>query len=130
MSLNGVAEIDKALNLLSKASARSFLKIWASAPSREKAALIEYLTPNLLALIEAGHEEASTLALEQLYWQRAGVVLPAVLADKPKYEAVEEFIRFVVVARDSAVLREAIRGKVHRLLQSGYKQLILLSLIG
>ena len=62
MSLNGVAEIDKALDMLSKASARSFLKIWASAPSREKAALIEYLTPNLLALIEAGHEEASTLA--------------------------------------------------------------------
>src|SRR5699024_12128938 len=72
MSLNGVAEIDKALDMLSKASARSFLKIWASAPSREKAALIEYLTPNLLALIEAGHEEASTLALEQLNWQRAG----------------------------------------------------------
>ena len=66
MSLNGVAEIDKALDMLSKASARSFLKIWASAPSREKAALIEYLTPNLLALIEAGHEEASTLALEQI----------------------------------------------------------------
>ena len=43
MSLNGVAEIDKALDMLSKASARSFLKIWASAPSREKAALIEYL---------------------------------------------------------------------------------------
>ena len=72
MSLNGVAEIDKALDLLSRASARSFLKIWASAPSSEKAALIEYLTPNLLALIEAGHEEASTLALEQLNWQRAG----------------------------------------------------------
>ena len=100
MSLNGVAEIDKALNMLSKASARSFLNIWASAPSREKSALIEYLTPNLLALIEAGHEEASTLALEQLNWQRAGVELPTELAAKPKYEAIEESIRFLVVARD------------------------------
>ena len=127
MSLNGVAEIDKALNLLSKASARSFLKIWASAPSREKAALIEYLTPNLLALIEAGHEEASTLALEQLNWQRAGVELPTELAAKPKYEAIEESIRFLVVARDAAVLREAIWGMVDRHIQNGHNETILLS---
>ena len=51
MSLNGVAEIDKALDMLSKASARSFLKIWASAPSREKAALIEYLTPDRKSVV-------------------------------------------------------------------------------
>ena len=127
MSLNGVAEIDKALDMLSKASARSFLKIWASAPSREKSALIEYLTPNLLALIEAGHEEASTLALEQLNWQRAGVELPTELAAKPKYEAIEKSIRFLVVARDSSVLREAIWGMVDRYIKNGHSETILLS---
>src|SRR5699024_4047983 len=115
------------LDMLSKASARSFLKIWASAPSREKAALIEYLTPNLLALIEAGHEEASTLALEQLNWQRAGVELPTELAAKPKYEAIEESIRFLVVARDSSVLREAIWGMVDRHIQNGHNETSLLS---
>lgn len=127
MSLNGVAQIDKALDLLSKSSARSFLKIWAAAPSSEKTALIEYLTPRLTTLIEAGHEEAATLALEQLDWQRAGVSLPTELADKPRREAIAESIRFLVVARDTAVLREAVWGMVDRHIQNGHSETILLS---
>ena len=127
MSLNGVAQIDKALDMLAKSSARSFLKIWAAAPSGEKTALIEYLTPNLITLIEAGHDQAATLALEQLDWQRAGVSLPTELAAKPKYEAIEESIRFLVVARETSVLREAIWGMVDRHIQNGHSETILLS---
>ena len=40
MSLNGVAQIDKALDMLSKSSARSFLKIWAAAPSRDRKSVV------------------------------------------------------------------------------------------
>ena len=127
MSLNGVAQIDKALDMLAKSSARSFLKIWAAAPSGEKTALIEYLTPNLITLIEAGHDQAATLALEQLDWQRAGVSLPTELAAKPRYEAIEESIRFLVVARETSVLREAIWGMVDRHIQNGHSETILLS---
>ena len=60
-------------------------------------------------------------------WQRAGVELPTELAAKPKYEAIEESIRFLVVARDSAVLREAIWGMVDRHIQNGHNETILLS---
>lgn len=54
MSLNGIDEIDRALELLSKANARTFLEIWASAPSSEKRELITYLAPRIQVLIEAG----------------------------------------------------------------------------
>ena len=79
MSLNGVNEIERALRMLSKANARTFMRLWASVPSGNRQSMIEYLTPLVQDLVAGGSEQAAALALEQLNMQRSGVSLPTVL---------------------------------------------------
>lgn len=65
--------------------------------------------------------------MEQLNFQRAGVELPTAVANKPSQEAIEESIRFLVVARETSELREAIWGMVDRNVLNGHRETILLS---
>ena len=127
MALRGVGEIEKALQMLSKSHARTFLRIWASVPSGDRAAMLAYLTPLIQDLVAAGHADAVSLGLEQLNMQRSGVALPTVVADPPDPEAIAESLRFLLTARGADVLREAVWDMIDRNVLSGHRDTVMLS---
>ena len=127
MSLNGVREIEKALEGLSKANARLFLRMWASVPCGDRRQMIEYLTPLVQDLVAVGHEQAAALALEQLNMQRAGVALPTVLASPSDPDAVAESLRFLLTARGTDVVRDDVWAMIDRHVLNGHRQTMMLS---
>ena len=127
MSLNGVNEIEKALRMLSKANARTFMRLWASVPSGNRQQMIEYLTPLVQDLVAGGSEQAAALALEQLNMQRSGVALPTVLADPSDPDAVAESLRFLLTARGTDVVRDEVWAMIDRHVLNGHRQTMMLS---
>ena len=127
MSLNGVNEIEKALRMLSKANARTFMRLWASVPSGDRQQMIEYLTPLIQDLVAGGSEQAAALALEQLNMQRAGVALPTVLASPSDPDAVAESLRFLLTARGIDVVRDEVWAMIDRHVLNGHRQTMMLS---
>lgn len=126
MSLNGVNEIEKALRMLSKANARTFMRLWASVPSGDRQQMIEYLTPLVQDLVAGGSEQAAALALEQLNMQRAGVALPTFVAE-PNVDAVAESLRFLLTARGADVVRDEVWAMIDRHVLNGHRQTMMLS---
>lgn len=127
MSLNGVNEIEKALRMLSKANARTFMRLWASVPSGDRQQMIEYLTPLVQDLVAGGSEQAAALALEQLNMQRSGVALPTVLADPSDPDAVAESLRFLLTSRGIDVVRDEVWAMIDRHVLNGHRQTMMLS---
>ncbi|MGP5930331.1 VG15 protein [Corynebacterium glyciniphilum] len=120
-------EIEKALRMLSKANARTFMRLWASVPSGDRQQMIEYLTPLVQDLVAGGSEQAAALALEQLNMQRSGVALPTVLADPSDPEAVAESLRFLLTSRGIDVVRDEVWGMIDRHVLNGHRQTMMLS---
>ena len=127
MSLNGVNEIEKALRMLSKANARTFMRLWASVPSGDRQQMIEYLTPLVQDLVAGGSEQAAALALEQLNMQRSGVSLPTVLASPSDPDAVAESLRFLLTSRGIDVVRDEVWAMIDRNILSGHRNTMALS---
>lgn len=127
MSLNGIDEIERALTMLSKANARTFMKIWASIPSGDRSEMLAYLTPMIVDLVQSGHEDAVALGLAQLNMQRAGIDLPTATADPPKQDEIAESLRFLLTARGLDVLRESVWDMVDRKILAGHRDTIMFS---
>lgn len=127
MSLNGVDQIGNALDALQRGNARTFLRIWASIPSGDRHAMLAHLSPLVYDLIISGYEDAVTLGLEQVDWQRARVPLPTATAPNPQRAQVDESLRFLLTARGVDRLRESVWGMVDKHIRSGHRDTVMLS---